>query len=146
MNRRELKNRVVFKIWSAFPSVENIKSVQQFRFLRLSALFHFTTIHLREVSQICDDPFTRGQPPISVTGQWRILSNVQVINLLLLNMLMLALTWNLFSCKLKWLPETCFSYLQWTRVWDIFFSFESDFHIRLDFCYCQYYCESKEKT
>ena len=51
MNRRELKNRVVFKIWSAFPSVENIKSVQQFRFLRLSALFHFTTIHLREVSQ-----------------------------------------------------------------------------------------------
>ena len=33
-------------------------------------------IHLWEVSQILDDSFTRGQSPISVTGHWRILSNV----------------------------------------------------------------------
>ena len=29
---------------------KNIKSVQRFRFKRLSALFYFATIHLREVS------------------------------------------------------------------------------------------------
>ena len=35
----------------------------------------YATIHLREVSQICDDnSFTRGQPLISVTGHWRSLS------------------------------------------------------------------------
>ena len=36
--------------------------------------FQFATFHLREVSQICDVSFTRGKPPISVTGHWRILS------------------------------------------------------------------------
>ena len=34
------------------------------------------TIHLREVSQIFDDSFTRGQTPISVTGHWRIFSYI----------------------------------------------------------------------
>ena len=38
------KNRIAFKIWTA---LKNIKSLQRFR---LSALFHFATIHLREVS------------------------------------------------------------------------------------------------
>ena len=41
-------------------------------------MLYFVPIRLREVSQICDDSFTRGQPLISVTGQWRILSYVPV--------------------------------------------------------------------
>ena len=32
------------------------------------------TIHLQEVCQICDDSFSRGQPPISMPGHWRIFS------------------------------------------------------------------------
>ena len=42
-----------------------------------SALFYFSAIHLQMVSQIYNDPFTRGQPPIIVTGHRRILSYVQ---------------------------------------------------------------------
>ena len=34
----------------------------------------FILSHLREFSQLCDHSFTRGQPPISVTGHRRILS------------------------------------------------------------------------
>ena len=52
---------------------------QRFRFLRLSGLFYFATIHFPEVSQICDDSFTRGQPLISVTCHWRILSYIDYI-------------------------------------------------------------------
>ena len=52
--------------------------VQPFEFLKLSDLFYFATIHLREVRQICDDLFTRVQPPSSVTGHWRILSFVKI--------------------------------------------------------------------
>ena len=37
------------------------------------------TIHLREVSQICDDSFTRGQPPLPVTGHWRIPSYFHLV-------------------------------------------------------------------
>ena len=35
---------------------------------------YFATIHLLEVRQIYDNSFSRGQPPIFVTGHWRILS------------------------------------------------------------------------
>ena len=45
--------------------VGNIKSVQRFRFVLI--LFR-------------DDSFMRGQPPISVTGHWRILSYVRLYN------------------------------------------------------------------
>ena len=39
---------------------------------------YFATIHLREDSQICDDSFTRGKPPIYVTGHcWHILSYIR---------------------------------------------------------------------
>ena len=63
INRRKIKkNRIAYKIL-------------------ISALFYFATIYLREVSQICYDSFTRGQPPISVTGHWRILSYVYMLRI-----------------------------------------------------------------
>ena len=75
MNRREIKKkRVVFKIEIGAPRGEKYKIGAAVQILETIRFFHFTTIHLREVSQICDDSFTRGQPPISVAGHWRILS------------------------------------------------------------------------
>ena len=38
-------------------------------------------MRLKEVSQICYDSSTRGQPPISVTGHWRFLSYIRCQNL-----------------------------------------------------------------
>ena len=73
MNRGEIKKNPL-KSEPQSLALKNIKLVKRFRFQRLFALFHFATIHLREVSQIFDNSFTRGQPPISVTGHWRILS------------------------------------------------------------------------
>ena len=61
MNRRK-KKRIAFKFWTAVPSV-----AQRFR-------FYFT---IRFIS-FCDDSFTRGQTPISMTGHWRILSYTYV--------------------------------------------------------------------
>ena len=52
-------------------ALKNIKSAKHFSFLET---IRFSLFHLREVSQIFDDSFTRGQPPISVTGHLRILS------------------------------------------------------------------------
>ena len=87
MNPREIENRLAFKIWTAVPRVEKyiigaaaVQIIETIRFILLA------TIHLRELIQICDDSFTRDQPPISVTGHWRILSYIMrpfVSNLLL---------------------------------------------------------------
>ena len=78
MNRREIKKTgYPLKPEPQSLALKNIKSVQQrFRCERLTALFYFD--HVREVIQICDDSFTIGQPPVSVTGHWRILSYVKV--------------------------------------------------------------------
>ena len=55
--------------------LKNIKLVQRLRFFRLSALFYFTTIHLRERPvKSATIHLREGQPPISETGHWRILS------------------------------------------------------------------------
>ena len=48
-------SRIAFKIWTAVPRVEKYAS---------------------QVSQICDDSFTRGQPLISVTGHWRVFFHI----------------------------------------------------------------------
>ena len=66
------------KIWTAAPRVEKYKTGAAVQILE-TIRFYFATIHLREeVSQICDVPLTRGQPPISLTGHWRILSYTEM--------------------------------------------------------------------
>ena len=68
MNRGKIKkNRIAFKICNAVPRVEKYKigaAVQTLETIRF-ILFR-------------DDSFTRGQPPISVTGHWLILSYIHM--------------------------------------------------------------------
>ena len=75
MNRRKIKNRIAFKIWTAVPRVEKYAigaaAIQILETIR--PLFHNDSF---ATGQKCDDSCTRGQPPISVTGHWRILSYV----------------------------------------------------------------------
>ena len=65
MNRCKIKKkRIDFKIRIAVPRLEKYKigeAVETIRFI------YFRAIHLREVSQICDDSFTRGQPLVSAS-------------------------------------------------------------------------------
>ena len=77
MNRREIKkNRIAFKIWTAVTRVEKYKIGAAVQILETIRFILFLD-DLLEVSQLCDDgSFTTGQPPISVTGHWRILSYV----------------------------------------------------------------------
>ena len=71
MNRREIKKkRIAFKIWTVFPRVEKYKIGAAVQILET---FRFILFR--------DDSFTRGQPPISVTGHWRSLSYVFFFNL-----------------------------------------------------------------
>ena len=63
MNRHEIKkNRIAFKISTAVACVEKYAVVVQILEPNRFILFR-------------DDSSTRGQPPISVTGHWRLLSN-----------------------------------------------------------------------
>ena len=48
MNRREIKNRIAFKILSAVPHVQNHKIGAAAHIYRLSVLVYFATIHLQE--------------------------------------------------------------------------------------------------
>ena len=68
MNRREIKTkqkRLAFKISTAVPGVEKYKISAAVYVLETICFILFR-----------DDSFTRGQPPISMTGHWRILSYI----------------------------------------------------------------------
>ena len=59
------KNRIAFKIWTAVPRV---KKYNIFAAVQILETIRFVLSH--------DDSITRGQPPKSVTGHWRVLSYV----------------------------------------------------------------------
>ena len=65
MNRREIKNRIAFKIWTAVTRVEKYNTCAAIQILVTICFISFR-----------DDSFTRGQSPISVIGHWCILSYI----------------------------------------------------------------------
>ena len=66
--------QIVSKIWTTCADFIFFNARDCGSDLKGYPIFYFATIHLREVSQICNGSFKIGQPPISVTGHWRILS------------------------------------------------------------------------
>ena len=68
MNRCEIKKkRIDFKILTAVSCVEKYKIGAVVQILEAMRFILFR-----------DDSFTRAQPPISVTGHWRILSYIHI--------------------------------------------------------------------
>ena len=63
MNRREIRNRIAYKFSTTVPRVEKYKVGAAVQILETTRFI-----------LVRDDLFTTGQPSISVTGHWRILT------------------------------------------------------------------------
>ena len=82
---RNEKKRIAFKISTAVPRVEKYNIC--------------AAVQILESISFRDDLFTRGQPPISVTGHWRILSYEQILASKLRRMFSKAAVTAAYCCR-----------------------------------------------